>query len=137
VGDYDGNFYAVDLIKKKIEWTYTLPSGSPFLSSPAVHKDKVVIGSQDKTVYCFDRTTGKLNWQYQTQSKIESSPVIMDDLAIVCSNDGFIRFISTETGKLNYEYNLGIAVKSTPAIIDNLLVVGGNDGKIYTFTGSK
>jgi len=137
VGDYDGGFFAVDLINKKIKWKYVNPEGSSFLSSPSVYKNKVVIGSQNKKVYCFNKETGVIEWTYQTQGKIESSPVILKDQVIISSKDGFIRFLSLNDGKLLYEYEIGIGIKSTPAVAERLLVVGGNDGKIYAFFGQK
>ena len=137
VGDYDGGFFSIDLINKKIKWKFSNPTGSPFLSSPSVSKNKVVIGSQDKKVYCFNKETGKIEWTYQTFGKIESSPVIIKDKVVICSKDGFIRFISLDTGKSNYEFELGINIKSTPAVVNDMMVIGGEDGKIYMFSGSK
>jgi outer membrane protein assembly factor BamB len=124
------------MIENKIKWKFTNPNVNPFLSSPAVNADKVIIGSQDKKVYCFNKQTGKILWNYQAYGKIESSPVLMKNKVIICSNDGIIHFISVETGKKLYTYELGIAMKSSPAIINNFMVVAGKDGKVYAFKGS-
>jgi len=136
VGDYDGGFTCVDIVNNKVKWKFTNPKITPFISSPAVNMDKVIIGSTDKKVYCFNKQTGKIVWTYQTYGKIESSPVLFDDKVVICSNDGMIHFIALETGKKIYSYELGTAMKSTPAIINNLLVVAGKDGKVYAFKGS-
>jgi len=136
VGDYDGGFTCVDIVKNKIKWKYTNPKATPFLSSPAVNIDKVIIGSHDKKVYCFNKQTGKILWTYQAYGKIESSPVLLKDKVIICSNDGMIHFISLASGKKIYTYEIGISMKSTPAVISNFMVVAGKDGKIYAFKGS-
>lgn len=135
VGDYDGGFTCVDLVKKKKKWKFSNPKVIPFLSSPAVNANSVFIGSHDKKVYCFDKQTGKIRWKYQTFGKIESSPVLLKNKLVICSNDGIIHFIDINTGKKLYSYELGIAMKSTPAIINNLLVIAGKDGKVYAFKG--
>ena len=136
VGDYDGGFTCVDIVKNRIKWKYSNPKATPFLSSPAVNIDKVIIGSHDKKVYCFNKQSGKIQWTYQAYGKIESSPVLLKNKVIICSNDGIIHFISLDSGKKLYTYELGISMKSTPAIINNFMVVAGKDGKIYAFKGS-
>jgi outer membrane protein assembly factor BamB len=135
VGDYDGNFICIDISKKTIKWKFTNPKISPFLSSPAVDNDRVIIGSNDKKVYCFNKQTGKILWTYQTYGKIDSSPVLFKDKVVICSGDGIIHFISLIKGEKLYTYEVGTSIKSSPAIIDNVLVVAGKDGKIYTFKG--
>lgn len=137
VGDYDGGFTCVDLLKNKVKWKFTNPKGAPFLSSPAVNAHSVFIGSHDKRVYCFDKQTGKVRWTYKTFGKIESSPVLLRDKLIVCSNDGVIHFINPQSGKKIDSFDLGVAMKSTPAVIDNFLVVAGKDGVVYAFEGNK
>jgi outer membrane protein assembly factor BamB len=135
VGDYDGGFTCVDLVKNKMKWKFTNPKATPFLSSPAVNANRVIIGSHDKKVYCFDKQTGKVLWRYQAYGKIESSPVILKNKVVICSNDGIIHFISIDSGKKLYTYELGIGMKSTPAVINNFMVVAGKDGKVYAFRG--
>ncbi|MBI5217760.1 MAG: PQQ-binding-like beta-propeller repeat protein [Bacteroidia bacterium] len=131
MGDYDGNFLCVDIINKKIVWKKETSQNAPFLSSPAVTKDKVIAGSHDKKVYCFDKKNGKVLWTFQTLGKIESSPVISNDRVLICSKDGWIRILSLTNGKEIQKYELGVAITCTPAVIDNLIVVGAADGKVY------
>ena len=136
VGDYDGGFTCVDLLTNKVKWKFNNPRAVPFLSSPAVSGNRVIIGSTDKKLYCFHKETGEILWSYQTFGRIESSAVIVRNRAVICSNDGVIHFVSIEDGKKIATYELGVAMKSTPAFIDNLMVVGGKDGKIYGLKGS-
>lgn len=133
-GDYDGTFFAVDIDKGQLAWKYTQAMGNPFLSAPAVSEDKVVIGSHNRQVYCFDRMSGDLAWSFRTRGKIDSSPVIAGNTVITCSNDGWIRFLSLDKGKELGSYELGLRMHSTPAVVNGLLVVGAQDGKVYVFT---
>ncbi len=132
-GDYDGTFFAVDIDKGNVVWKYTQTMGNPFLSSPAISGDKVVIGSHNRRVYCFDRMTGNLNWSFQTRGKIDSSPVIAGNTVIVCSHDGWIRFLSLDSGEELGRYELGLRIYSTPAVVNGFMVVGAQDGQVYAF----
>ena len=54
-GDYDGNFYCVDLNTGKVLWAVN-PSeeGGSILGIPAIGYNNVVIGNEDKNIYCYD-----------------------------------------------------------------------------------
>jgi outer membrane protein assembly factor BamB len=60
-GNYDGEFYCVDFKQKKIVWKHT--GAGAFLASPSIKGDKVIIASQDKNVYCFNKTDGKISME--------------------------------------------------------------------------
>ncbi|MFO0947039.1 MAG: PQQ-binding-like beta-propeller repeat protein [Planctomycetota bacterium] len=47
----DGNIYAADIKSGQTRWEF--PTGSAVVASPAVAKGKLVIGTQDGTIYCF------------------------------------------------------------------------------------
>ena len=51
VGSDDGRLYVVSLDKGKELWSYEV--GQPIESSPAVARDRIVIGCNDGSVYCF------------------------------------------------------------------------------------
>ena len=51
VGSDDGRFYLVSLKDGRELWSYEI--GQPIDSSPAVADGKIVIGSNDGSVYCF------------------------------------------------------------------------------------
>ena len=51
VGSDDGRVYLVNLNDGKELWSYEI--GQPVGSSPAVADEKIVIGSDDGSVYCF------------------------------------------------------------------------------------
>ena len=44
-------------------------SGS-ILAVPAVGNNYVVIGNEDKYLYCYNASNGKLNWKYRTNGRI-------------------------------------------------------------------
>jgi outer membrane protein assembly factor BamB len=50
-GSDDGRMYVLSLDQGKELWSYEI--GQPVGSSPAVSDGKVVIGSEDGSIYCF------------------------------------------------------------------------------------
>ena len=50
-------------------------TGAGVSSDPAVANGVVYIGSYDKNVYAFDASTGKLLWEFPTNSGITGQPV--------------------------------------------------------------
>lgn len=50
-GSGDGHLYALDLPTGKVLWDFE--SGSAFSASPAIARDRLIIGDEDGTVYCF------------------------------------------------------------------------------------
>jgi len=133
-GDYDGLFSCIDLDKKEIKWQYDNPSSSlPFLASPAVSGDFVVIGSQDKRMRCFNKNTGELMWSFNAGGRIDASPVIGKNIVIASTMDGMLYLLNLNNGKELWSYEIGSAITHNPALINGRIIVGARDGNIYFF----
>ena len=76
-GDYDGNFFCLDLLTGKIVWSIPASetSGS-VVAIPAISRNSVIIGNEDKYLYCYDLITGKLRWKFRTNGRIVGSAVV-------------------------------------------------------------
>jgi len=98
VGDWSGNFYAIDLNTGRPRWTYqahvhgTVYAGQ-IVSSAAVADVKgarTVFFGGGKTLYALRADDGKLRWKHEVgrpgddkdPSEIESSPVVADRMVI-------------------------------------------------------
>ena len=93
----------------------------------------MVVGSQNKTVYCFNATTGDILWKYKALGKVDASPVIAGKTVVVASADGRIRILDLITGAMEWNYEIGSPVYSTPAVTSAGIAVGADDGNIYFF----
>lgn len=134
MGDYDGQISEVDLNAKKISWQWTDPGTRlPFIASPAVTSDKVVIGNNDKFIYCYERKSGKLIWKYNTGRKVDASAVVSADKVLVGNDRGDLTLLNLSDGKLVWNYELGSAIISNPAVFAEKIVVGALDGFVYCF----
>ncbi|HTI70067.1 MAG TPA: PQQ-binding-like beta-propeller repeat protein [Candidatus Limnocylindria bacterium] len=132
VAHFENEFLCVDLNKGEVAWRYK-DRAFPFMSSPAVTADKVVVGSRDKRLHCIAREDGKPLWTFPTRGKVESSPVVAGDKVIVGSDDGRLYMVSLQDGHELWNYEIGQPIDSSPAIAANRVVVGASDGTVYCF----
>ncbi|MBN1290634.1 MAG: PQQ-binding-like beta-propeller repeat protein [Candidatus Latescibacteria bacterium] len=134
VGHYGGKLVCIDVVDRKIVWEYgDKEGGSEFFSSPAVGKDKVLIGSRDNFLHCVDRKTGQMIWKFQTRGEVDSSPVIVNDKVVFGSSDGRFYMVTLEDGKEVWSYEIGSSITGSPAVIDGMIVIGAEDGRVYAF----
>ena len=122
----------ININEGKIDWKYK-DRAFAYASSPAVSKDRVVVGCRDKRLHCLDRNTGKRIWVFRTRGKVDSSPVIADGKVIVGSDDGNLYVVSLDDGKKLWSYEIGEPVIAAPAIANGTIVIGAEDGRVYAF----
>ncbi len=134
LGHYDNQLVAVDLFTKQVIWTYEDEEHpGPFFSSPAVTKDRVIIGSRDGYLHCVDRKQGEKLWEFQTLDEIDGSAVVSDDKVIFGSIDGRLYILNLKDGTKIWSYEIGGAIIGSPAVAGGFVVIGSEDGRIYAF----
>jgi outer membrane protein assembly factor BamB len=138
LGHYDSKLVCIDRKEKKIDWEY-IDKDNPdsFFSSPAVGKDRVLIGSRNDHLYCVNRWTGEKIWTFRTRDDIDSSPVIAGEKVVVGSLDGRLYIVDLKDGKELWSFEIGAPLFSCPAVDGGFIVIGSDDGRIYTFGGKK
>jgi outer membrane protein assembly factor BamB len=122
----------VDLVAGTNVWTFK-DRRFPYFSSPALAKDRVVFGGQDKLLHCVSRENGKPLWSFATRGKVDSSPAICGDKVVVGSEDGRLYLVSLDAGKELWSYDIGQPIQSSPAVAEGRVVVGCDDGSVYCF----
>ena len=131
---YGQKVFAIDL-NNKILWSYdTGNDATPFLSSPAVNREVVVIAARDGLVHIIKRTNGKKIAEFQTTGDIAVGPIISDKLALVTDKDGFIYIFDLATGEELWNYQLGPEITAPVANCGNKIIIADNDGNITAFT---
>lgn len=134
VGHYDNQMVCIDVIDQKIIWKYEAKDrGGPFFSSPAVGRDRILIGSRDGFLHCVDRETGRKIWTFRTRDEVDSSPVIVGDRIVFGSIDGRLYIVSLDNGKEIWSYEIGSAIIGCPAVAGGMIVIGAEDGRVYAF----
>ena len=131
-GSYEGTFLAADMKTQKTLWQFD-ESKDAFLSAPAVNENVVIVGCQDRNVYCLNRSTGDKLWTFSAQDGFDSNPVICGDKVAIGCDDGRLYLLDIQTGKEVFDYTLGSPVLSSAAIAKNYLIIGCDNGTVYAF----
>lgn len=132
VGDYDGGFSCIDLSKKSIKWRYeNAESDLPFIASPSVVGNNLLIGSRDKFMYCFDKTTGKIIWKKNTGNRIDASTIANSKQVLLINMRGDVMVLNISDGTTVWNYQLGTSAINSPAVIENAIIIAGSDGNVY------
>jgi outer membrane protein assembly factor BamB len=138
VGDYDGGFTCVNLKEQKIAWKYSNDKVQlPFLASAAVSGEKVVTGSRDKNVYCFDKTSGKVLWKFNSGERVDASPLISGDQVLVANMRGDLILLRLSDGTPVWTYESGTPINGNPAVAGGRVYFGGEDGYLYCVGNSE
>lgn len=132
IGNYDGELLKASLATHKVIWRYTIDN-DPFISSPAVTDEVVLIGGGDMNIHCVDIQTGQVRWTFTTLDAVNSSPVVVGRNVLVGSDDGRLYLLSLADGQLLWTYETGRSITSSPAVASGMVVVGCDDGMVYCF----
>jgi outer membrane protein assembly factor BamB len=134
IGDYDGKFSRVDIQAGKIVWSWeNKEQKQPFVASASLSGDKIVTGNRDKFIYCFDKNSGKLIWNYNSGNRVEASPVIVKDKVLTANMRGDLAVLKLSDGSVIWKYEVGNSILHNPAVIDNLMIVCTLNGMVYCF----
>jgi len=136
VGSMGSQFLCFDVKAGKMIWQY---EDRPFNyeSSPALTKDRVIFGGQDKRLHCLNRADGAVKWLFNTRGQVNSSPVVCGNRVVFGSNDGKVYMVSLDAGKKVWEFETGDSVTASPAVAGGRVVIGSEDGFVYCFGPKK
>jgi len=159
-----GTFYAVKFSDGSLLWKKQFGPDAPLayehevgprpahynaddfiVSSAAVMKDTVIVGSGDGFVYSLDAKSGRPHWTFRTDGRVRSSPAISNGVVYVGSYDGTVYAIDFSSGKLVWRYDtkghslnsaeVGYDTKSivsSPAVVDGTVYIGSRDSHLYS-----
>jgi len=143
VGTENGVFYGIDWEKAQVVWKFEdAKAGDAFRSSAAVNERYVVVGSRDRKVHCFDRTTGEHRWEFVTRRYVDASPVIVrknaeqnpdDDLVLAASLDGHLYGLRIGNGEKVFDITVGGGISASPVVVGDRVIVATEDGDVCCY----
>lgn len=100
-------------------------------ASPVADDKNVYFGSSTGTVYGFNLTNGKLDWEMKAEDAgaIHSTPVISDGILYYADWKGCLRAVSIEKKEILWEVKWGQAFQSEIVLQDGYLYLGGRNMK--------
>lgn len=129
IGGSDHHFRAIDLSTGSELWNYEGLDG-PVVSTPVLHKGKIIFGAWDRNLYCLDAKNGAPVWQWNNGSTVRNFspaaciPVIHDDVIYIVAPDRYLTAIDFETGKALWRSNEATVRESIGLSSDGKYVYG-------------
>jgi outer membrane protein assembly factor BamB len=160
-GSYDGYVYALDARSGELRWKFQtagehrfagkhLHGAMPetevmpdpfdfFLSSPAVVRSMVYVGSGDGYVYALDAVSGEMRWKFRTGNVVHASPAVANDTVYVGSWDSYFYAIDARSGQERWRFKTGedpaisnqVGIQSSAVIAAGLVYFGCRDSNLY------
>lgn len=117
-------------------WSRQANSGisSGVWATPGLHKDTVIIATDDGEILAFDTATGEDRWQLELPGPTWQSPVVVDDVLVMGDCSGVMHGydISGTVPSELWALDLGEGcLESTPAVWDGGIFVGSRNGTFY------
>ncbi len=109
----------------KTVWSFK--TGFTVASTPAVWKDRFIIGNSSGFITCYALSDGKSLWTYKTGGAIYSTPASADGRVVVGSTDGNIYCLDINTGKLAWKLATESPVVAAAVVWDGIVYIGGSD----------
>jgi outer membrane protein assembly factor BamB len=103
------------------------------MATPAIDNGRVVVGSEDKYLYCYNIADGKQEWEFRTNAKVNGSAVISGDNVLFGGRDGNIYIVSLQTGNKKWSFDTGKPISSSPAVTDGIFFILTEDGRLLAF----
>lgn len=135
VGSYDAR---MDL-KPQLRWKFhdsLILERRPFACSPAVAGSRVLIGSDNYTLYCVDLETGQPQWTFEAQCPIFSSPAVWNGRVYIgeglhYDTDAKLYCLNLQNGNTIWSFQTGSHTESSPTVDNGKVYFGAGDDGIY------
>jgi outer membrane protein assembly factor BamB len=140
LGDLDGTFHALDLETGATRWSFKAEAAG-FSSAAAVSLDPalplVVVGDDTGVVRGFDRATGKVVWEYETDGEISGGPTILPAAdgtparLLVGSQDASLACLALADGAVTWKHSIADQIRCSPTVVEGHVLIAGCDGKLH------
>jgi len=140
LGDLDGTFHALDLETGATRWSFKADAAG-FPSAAAVSLDPalplVVVGDDTGVVRGFDRATGKVVWEYETDGEISGGPTILPAAdgtparVLVGSQDASLACLALADGAVAWKHSIADQIRCSPTVVEGRVLIAGCDGKLH------
>lgn len=104
-------------------------TGYTIASSPALHRDMIVVGDASGSVAAYNTGSGKKLWNFMADGPVYSTPAIGDGKVIFASTDSNIYCLEVKKGTVVWKFKTGASAVASPIIHNGIAYIGSSDGK--------
>ena len=142
LGDLDGTFHALALADGTTKWSFKAEAAG-FPSAAAVSPDPavplVIVGDDTGVVRAFDKATGKVVWEHETDGEISGGPTLLPTAAgirvLVGSQDASLSCLNLADGKPIWKHSIADQIRCSPVVArtaaGDRVFIAGCDGKLH------
>lgn len=146
---HSSKLYAIDLRTGELKWDYFLGTSAkvlpeigmetkddppPWVSSPRVEGDKLLVGTLDGIVFCFNRFTGRPTWYKNVGSSIRGTPCVGDGRVYFGTENNKIYGLDLESGEQRWVTDIKGPVYTSPSYYKNRVFVSSYDNYLYSMS---
>lgn len=112
IGLESGEITELDVRDGSLGIRYQIPHGA--YAAPIATETALIAASLDKRVYCFERTTGRTVWMYETRGRLFCSPRLYGGKLFVGSNDSCLYVLDADNGRPLSTFVAGERIVNAP-----------------------
>lgn len=109
----------------KVRWS--VDTGQTIASTPAVWKDRLVVGDSSGVVHCLSLEGGKEEWRFHAGASVYSTPDAAGGRVVFGSSDKNIYCLDIRSGKELWKSATRAAVVGAATISKGIVYIGGSD----------
>ncbi|MDB4743498.1 PQQ-binding-like beta-propeller repeat protein [Planctomicrobium sp.] len=129
-GDDFGGFHAVNRKTGKRQWFFE--TDGEIVGGAQIVGDKVIFGSHDGYLYCFDAKDGEQVWKAETHGPVNATPTIAGKHTFTTGCDQpVLRVFEIEGGTTAKEVPLNSLLLASAALKNNTLYFGTDGGTVF------
>jgi outer membrane protein assembly factor BamB len=123
VGSLEGRFFALDAETGAKKWEAPtdakIVGSANWAAGPEGQGKRILLGSHDSILRCFDAGTGEVLWSFEAESYINGAPAVWGDKVVFGGCDSNVYIISAETGKPVAAVEVGSYVPASVTVADD------------------
>lgn len=107
----------------------------PLSAGPAIHEDRILLGTLDGQILVADIRSGNVLWRAQLSSEILAAPLQADGIIVVRCIDGRVFGLDAESGRREWVYDRSVPLltlrgTSDPVVRGGQVFIGHDDGSV-------
>ncbi len=126
----DGRVVAFRITDGTILWERRLSAASNVIRAL---EDRLLVGSSDNYLYCFDAVDGQTRWRWRTGADVVSMPIIDEHRVYFVSLDNVLRALNLSNGVQQWKRALQFRPQWGPIKAADTLIVTGLAGPAHAF----
>lgn len=119
--------FSGNLAYPKVDVRWKVETGYTIAATPALWKDRLVVGDAGGTIYCLALKDGKEQWRFKTGDSVYATPDIADGRVVVGSTDHNIYCLDVKNGRQLWKVATNAAVVGGTRIANGTVYIGGSD----------